>query len=293
MTSFELKAYGPMNGQRVVITGATSGIGFEAARALSVAGAEVVIVSRSARRTAEAAETISAESGHQVETCVADFSSLDQVRAAGRELCERFEHIDLLVNNAGAIYPERETTVDGFEMTWQVDHLAPFLLTHLLHPPLSAAAHAHVITVSSDAHLAAWRGLSFNDLNAERSWSSFGAYAAAKLANIMFSAELARRWGPSIRANAMHPGLVRTGFGRGHDWHSRRDWSFTDVWSLTAAQGADTLVYLASSPETKSATGEYYYKQHPKRPSRAARDLSSQQRLWEMSTSALHIGPLG
>jgi len=287
MTAFELKVSGPMNGQRVVITGGTSGIGYEAARALSLAGAEVVVVSRSASRTAKAAESISAESGRAVETCVADFSSLDQVRAAGHELRERFSRIDVLVNNAGAIYPDRQTTVDGFEMTWQVDHLAPFLLTNLLRPAMDAGGSSQVITVSSDAHLAAWRGLRFDDLNGERSWSSFGAYAAAKLANIMFSAELACRWGPSIRSNALHPGLVQSGFGRSNDWQARRNWSFTDLWSLSTAQGADTLVYLASSPAVADATGAYFYKRRPKKPSRVARDVSSQQRLWEVSAAAL------
>lgn len=287
MGTFELKAYGPMSGQRVVITGSTSGIGYEAARSLSAAGADVVLVSRTSSRTMTAAETISAESGHAVETCIADFSSLDQVRAAGHDLCNRFSRIDVFVNNAGAIYPDRQTTVDGFEMTWQVDHLAPFLLTNLLRPSLDAGRNPQVITISSDAHLAAWRGLRFADLNGERSWSPFGAYAAAKLANIMFSAELARRWGPSIRSNAVHPGLVQTGFGRSDDWHTRYNWSFTDVWSLSAAQGADTLVYLASSPDAAEASGAYFYKRRPKRPSRAARDVGAQQRLWEVSADAL------
>jgi NAD(P)-dependent dehydrogenase (short-subunit alcohol dehydrogenase family) len=191
------------------------------------------------------------------------------------------------VNNAGAIYPDRRTTVDGFEMTWQVDHLAPFLLTNLLRPALDASGHSQVITISSDAHLAAWRGLRFDDLNGERSWSPFGAYAAAKLANIMFSAELARRWRPSIRSNAVHPGVVRTGFGRGAEWPARRRWAVTDLWALSAAQGADTLVYLASSPDAADANGAYFYKRRPKRPSRAARHVSSQQRLWEASATAL------
>ncbi len=290
MTTFELKASGSVNGQRIVITGGTSGIGYEAARALSVAGAEVVLVSRSASRTAAAAETISAASGHAVETCVADFASLDHVRAAGQELRERFSRIDVLVNNAGAIYPDRRTTADGFEMTWQVDHLAPFLLTNLLRPALEASGHSQVITVSSDAHLAAWRGLRFDDLNGERSWSPFGAYAAAKLANIMFSAELARRWRPSIRSNALHPGVVQTSFGRGAEWHANRRWAVTDLWALSAAQGADTLVYLASSPDVADMSGAYLYKRRPKKPSRVARDVSSQERLWEISAAALGMG---
>ena len=288
--TFELKAYGPMDGRTVVITGATNGIGYEAARALSAAGAEVVLVSRSAERTAAAAELISALAGMPAHAAVADFSELAQVRAVAAELLERFPRIDVLANNAGAIYPARQVTTDGFEMTWQVDYLAPFLLTNLLEPALTAASPSRVISVSSDAHQGAWRGLEFDDLNGERSWSSFGAYSAAKLANIMFAAELARRWATlGVTCNSMHPGLVRTGFGRSGDWNERSLWTLTSLWSLTPERGADTLVYLASSPKVEGVSGEYFYKRSPKRPSGPARDVGAQQRLWRETATVLGL----
>jgi retinol dehydrogenase 14 len=275
----------------VVITGGTRGIGLEAARALSTAGAELVIVSRDPKRTAETAKTISAETGNPVHAVIADFAELAQVRRAAEEILSAYGSIDVLVNNAGAIYPARQTTVDGFEMTWQVDYLGPFLFTWLLKPALLGGDRPRVISVSSDAHQGAWRGLNFEDLNGARSWSSFGAYSAAKLANIMFSAELARRWGPGITSNAMHPGRVQTGFGRSDDWHKRRNWSFTSRWSLTPAEGADTLVYLASSPEAEGVTGKYFYKRAPKKPSRPARDERSQLRLWLETIDLLGLEP--
>jgi NAD(P)-dependent dehydrogenase (short-subunit alcohol dehydrogenase family) len=290
--TFELKSYGPMDGRTVVVTGGTNGIGHEAARVLSASGANVVIVSRNAERTEAAADLIGTLTGVPVQTAVADFSDLAQVRAVAANLLERFEHIDVLINNAGAIYPARQVTTDGFEMTWQVDHLSPFLFTNLLAPALQGAAPTRVITLSSDAHLAAWRGLNFDDLNGEHSWSSFGAYAAAKLANIMFAAELSRRWGKlGVTSNAMHPGVVHTGFGRSGDWNERGLWSLTNLWSLTPEQGADTIVYLASSPEVEGVTGQYFYKRSPKQPSKWARDVSAQERLWRVTAETLGLDP--
>jgi NAD(P)-dependent dehydrogenase (short-subunit alcohol dehydrogenase family) len=289
--AFELKAYGPMEGRTVVVTGGTNGIGHEAARALSAAGANVVIVGRSVERTKAAAELLSVLAGNRVQTAVADFSDLSQVRALAADLLSRFDRIDVLANNAGGIFPARQVTVDGFEMTWQVDYLAPFLLTNLLKPVLAAASPSRVIAVSSDAHQGAWRGLKFDDLNSEKSWSSFGSYAAAKLADLMFAAELARRWAPlGITSNSMHPGIVRTGFGRSGDWNEHGLWSLTNLWAITAEQGADTLVYLASSPEAEGVTGEYFYKRAPKQPTGPARDVEAQKRLWRETAELLGVG---
>jgi NAD(P)-dependent dehydrogenase (short-subunit alcohol dehydrogenase family) len=289
---FELKAYGAMVGRTVVITGGTNGIGYEAARALSAAGANVVLVSRNAEKTAAAADLLGVLTGVPAHAAVADFSDLGQVREVAADLLSRFGHIDVLMNNAGAIYPAKQLTQDGFEMTWQVNYLAPFLLTNLLKPALIGAPHPRVICVSSDAHQAAWRGLRFDDLNGERSWSSFGAYAAAKLADIMFAAELARRWAPlGITSNSVHPGIVRTGFGRSGDWNERGLWTLTNRWALTPEEGADTLVYLASSPEVEGISGEYFYRRAPKRPNGPARDVEAQQRLWRETALTLGMEP--
>ncbi len=289
--TFELKCYGPIEGKTVVVTGGTNGIGHEAARVLSAAGAQVVLLSRNAERTGAAANRLGVLTGVPVQTAVADFSDLAQVRrAVADDLLDRFERIDVLINNAGAIYPSRQVTADGFEMTWQVDYVAPFLLTNLLAPALKNAAPSRVITVSSDAHLAAWRGLDFDDLVGERSWSSFGSYSAAKLANIMFAVELSRRWAPlGVTSNAMHPGVVRTGFGRSGDWSERGLWSLTNLWALTPEQGADTMVYLASSPEVEGVSGRYFYKCSPKQPSRRARDVAAQTRLWRETAESLGL----
>jgi NAD(P)-dependent dehydrogenase (short-subunit alcohol dehydrogenase family) len=289
--TFELKAYGPMEGRTVVVTGGTNGIGYEAARALSAAGANVVIVARSAERTKAAADLIGVLTGNAVQTAVADFSDLAQVRAVAAELLSRFPRIDVLANNAGGIFPARQVTVDGFEMTRQVDYLAPFLLTNLLKPALAAAAPSRVIAVSSNAHQGAWRGLNFDDPDGEKSWSSFGSYAAAKLADIMFASELARRWEPlRVTSNSMHPGIVRTGFGRSGDWGEHGLWSLTNLWAITPEQGADTLVYLASSPEVDGVTGEYFFKRAPKRPTDPARDVEAQGRLWRETAQLLGVG---
>lgn len=281
-----------MNGRSVLVTGATNGIGYEAARALSAAGAEVIALSRNPGRTHAAAHRIAEETGRTVHPIVADFSDFEQVRGAARELLGRFDRIDVLVNNAGGIYPERELTTDGHEMTWQVDYLSHYLLTRMLEPALTAAESARVITVSSNAHLAAWRGLDFEDLDHEHSWSSFGAYAEAKLADIMFAFELARRWrARGVASNAVHPGLVRTGFGRTGDWGERGIWRLLGRLSLSAQEGADTLVYLASSPEAGDITGEYFRKRKPRRASPRARNTETQRRLWLRTAEEFGMQP--
>lgn len=278
-----------MSGRTVLVTGASGGIGYAGALGLAAQGAEIIAVSRDAERTVSAARRISEETGAPVHPVVADFADLSQVRAACADIAERWPRIDVLVNNAGAIYPKRVATVDGHELTWQVDYLAGFLLTAMLAGPLVAAAPSRVVTVSSDAHLAAWNGLDFRDLDCDRGWGSFRAYAASKLANIMFSAELARRWASrGVTSNAMHPGVVRTGFGRS-DWDRTSFWSVLNRFYLSPEEGADTLVYLCSSPEVEGASGLYYYKRSPKRPSSAARDRDTQRRLWEYSVDTLGL----
>lgn len=287
----ELTAAGPMLDRVVVVTGASRGIGYSAARALARAGARVVALSRDAERTKAAADRIERATGSQVDVVVADFSEFEQVRRAAADILSRYERIDVLVNNAGAIYERRTLTVDGFETTLQVDHMAPFLLTRLLQPGLAVGAPSRVVTVSSDAHLFAYRGFDFDDPGLENGWGPLRAYAQAKLANIMFATELARRWAPlSVTSNSVHPGTVRTGF-------AETDWSHTPAWrrlalvgmALSADEGADTVVYLASSPDVEGATGLYYHKRRPKLPSHWARDAETQRRLWDWTSEAVGL----
>jgi NAD(P)-dependent dehydrogenase (short-subunit alcohol dehydrogenase family) len=212
---------------------------------------------------------------------IADLASMSQVRELAGRLAG-LERIDVLINNAGLILGERRVTPDGFEHVFAVNHLAPFLLTNLLLPKLTASAPARVITVTSDAHTAA--RLDLGDVNLERAWDSWRSYANSKLANILFTRELARRLnGTSVTANCAHPGVVRTGFGREARPLLRLGVMIGRPFLLSPARGADTIVYLASSPDVAGQTGGYYVKRRRREPSAAARDAATGQKLWEIS----------
>ncbi|MBI5231408.1 MAG: SDR family NAD(P)-dependent oxidoreductase [Coriobacteriales bacterium] len=278
-----------MAGRVVLVTGASRGIGFAAAKKLAQAGAEVIVLSRDPARTHAACEAITSATGAEVHGLVADFSQVDQVRAAAAEALRRWPRIDVLVNNAGAIYPKRIITADGFELTMQVNFIAAFLLTMLLSPALVDAAPSRVIAVSSDAHRTAWRGIDLDDPTFQHGWGSYRAYAASKLADIMFASELARRWAArGVTSTSMTPGIVRSGFGR-TDWD--RPWPYItlDRFFRTPEDGADTIVYLASSPEVEGASGLYFKARVPRSPAAAARDRAAQRRLWEWTADVLDL----
>jgi NAD(P)-dependent dehydrogenase (short-subunit alcohol dehydrogenase family) len=280
-----------VSGKQVVITGATGGIGLAAAEALAALGARLAVVARSEDRAREAVARFRAAGGAEVEVEVfkADLGSQRSVRRLGAELLERLPRIDVLVNNAGAIYNTRELTEDGVERTWAVNHLAPFLLTELLRDRLVESAPARVITTSSSAHLPATAP--FDDLDGRRAYArpsfagrGFGRYGESKLANILFTTELARRLeGTGVTANCFHPGFVATGFNRNNGPLMSLGMTLARPFTRNPQKGADTLVWLADSPDVTDRSGGYYADRRLLTPSTAARDAAAAARLWEVS----------
>jgi NAD(P)-dependent dehydrogenase (short-subunit alcohol dehydrogenase family) len=273
-------------GKRVVMTGATNGIGLAASQELAVLGAELTIVARSQERAALAVERIreATEDGPEPEVAIADLSSQADVRRLGAELLDRYERIDVLVNNAGAMFRARRLTVDGIEETWALNHLAPFLLTNLLLDRLKQHPPARIITTASDAHLRSH--IPFDDLAAGASSKerAFARYGETKLANILFTAELARRLeGSGVTANCYHPGMVATGFGRNNGRLMNLAMAAIKPFARTPEKGAETLVWLADSPDVSGENGGYFVDKRRMQPSVEAQDIDVARRLWDLS----------
>ena len=278
-----------MNGKVCVVTGATSGIGKAAATALARMGAQVVLAGRDRGRAEAAAAAIGANAAVPPNVEIADLASMEEVRALAGRL-RSLERIDVLINNAGLVLGERRGTEDGFEHVFAVNHLAPFLLTNLLLPKLTGSAPARVVTVTSDAHSAA--KLDLDNPNLEHGWDSWRSYANSKLANILFTRELARRLdGTGVTANCAHPGVVRTGFGREGKPLLRLGTTIARPFFLSPERGADTIVYLASSPDVAGGTGGYYVKRQRREPSAAARDDAAARKLWDISEKLTGLTP--
>jgi NAD(P)-dependent dehydrogenase (short-subunit alcohol dehydrogenase family) len=270
--------------QQILITGGTNGIGLAAAQALAARGANVAIVGRNEARTQAAAARIRAVAakGVTVGTLVVDLSSQAAVRKLAAEVLSRYPRLDVLVNNAGAMYTTRQLSTDGIELTWAVNHLAPFLLTKLLLGRLEASAPTRIITTASDAHQGAQ--LLFEDLNAEHSFRGFRRYGQTKLANILFTLELARRLeGRGVTANCFHPGLVATGFNRNNGLLMRLAMTVLGPVSRSAEKGAETLVWLATSPSVANTSGAYFVDERAATPSPAGQDGGAARRLWDVS----------
>lgn len=272
-----------MRGKTCIVTGANSGVGLATARELARQGAFVVLLCRDHGRGEAALDDVrAAATGPAPELALADFAALDDVRRFAASFRDSGRPLDVLVNNAGLMLTERRVSADGFEMTFAVNHLAPFLLTNLLLDALRASAPARIVNVASRAHSRA--GLDLDDLNAERSFGGWQAYCRSKLCNILFTAELARRIeGSGVTANSLHPGVVATGFGReaGSFWAPLlRIGRFV---MTTPERGARTQVYLASAPEVAATNGRYFVACRPGRTSREAADPTLARRLWDES----------
>jgi NAD(P)-dependent dehydrogenase (short-subunit alcohol dehydrogenase family) len=272
-----------MAGRTVLVTGGSRGIGRATARGLATMGARVAITGRDRERTEDAAREIRAAGGGQVDVFVADLSAQSEVRRLADEVLQSLSRIDVLINNAGGYWHTRHVTADGLERTFAVNHLAPFLLTNLLLDRLKQSAAARVVTVSSNAQNMG--RVDFTDLQGERSYSGGRAYNQSKLANVLFSYELARRLQTtSVTANALHPGMVSTSFGAEDPAGLQR--LFVPIarpFMKTPAQGAATSIYLASAADLEQVTGRYFANSNPKRSSKRSYDEAAAARLWQVS----------
>lgn len=242
----------------------------------------MVIVARDAERGAAAIAQIERKVGHTAGLLVADLSSLEGVRHAAQEFRAGYDRLDVLVNNAGAVFTHRSMTIDGFERTFALNHLAYFLLTNLLIDLLCTDAPSRIVSVSSIAHQGAV--LDFDDLQFERRYAGFRAYGRSKLANILFTHELARRLeGTGVTANCLHPGVVSTGFNKNNGVLLRLGMTIARPFLLSAEKGARTIVYLAASPEVEGVTGEYFVNCTATTSSPVSYDDEAARRLWEVS----------
>jgi retinol dehydrogenase 12 len=279
-----------LHGKVCMVTGATSGIGLVTAQALARQGATLIVVGRNAERGAATVSRIRQETGNAaVESMIADLSAQGQVRQLASEVQRRFSRLDVLVNNAGALFARRQLSQDGMEMTFALNHLAYFLLTNLLLDHLKASPAARIVNVSSEAHRGA--RLDFGDLQGERNYRGYRAYARSKLANILFTYELARRLeGTGIAANTLHPGFVATNFGRNNRSFTAGLFRILQlVAAISPEEGAQTIIYLASSPEVTGITGEYFVKQKAVRSSQVSYDRAAAERLWQVSAEITRL----
>jgi len=272
-----------MKGKTIVATGATSGIGEAAVLELAGLGARIVIVARDEARAQATMRKLEAKApklGHRMH--LADLSSMAETRKVGAAIAASEPRIDVLINNAGALFSERRVTPEGLELTFALNHMAYFVLTEALRDKLVASAPARIVSTSSTAHQGA--SLDFDDLQSARGYGGLKVYGRSKLANILFTRELARRLaGTGVTANCLHPGVVATPFGSSSGGFAGLVIPFLRPFFLAPEKGADTIVYLASSPEVANTTGEYFVKRKIAEPSAAARDDAAAKRLWEAS----------
>lgn len=273
-----------MQNKVCLVTGATNGIGKVTALELAKRGATVIVVGRNPEKTEMVVNEIRAQSGSDnVKKALADLSSLADVRALAEEFRNKYSRLDVLVNNAGGYFNTRQLSADGYEMTFALNHLSYFLLTVSLLDMLKASAPARIVNVASDAHRSG--RIDFNNLQAEKNFNGFAVYGRSKLANILFTYELAKRLhGTNVTANALHPGFVATGFGSNNGALIRIGVAImTRLMGISPEEGAKTTLHLASSPEVEGVSGKYFDKCKAVSSSTASYEVAARERLWEIS----------
>jgi NAD(P)-dependent dehydrogenase (short-subunit alcohol dehydrogenase family) len=279
-----------MKGKTIVATGATSGIGEAAVLALARLGARIVIVARDETRGRATMQKIEAKApGLDHRLHLADLSSIAETRKVGAAIAANEPRIDMLINNAGALFSNRRVTSEGLEFTFALNHMSYFVLTEALRERVIASAPARIISTSSTAHQGA--KLDFNDLQSAKGYGGLKVYGRSKLANILFTRELARRLaGTSVTANCLHPGVVATRFGESSGGFAGLLIPFLRPFFISPDAGADTIIYLASSPDVVGMTGGYFVKRKLVEPSAAARDDTAAKRLWTESEKLAGAG---
>lgn len=280
-----------MNQKVSLITGANSGIGKETARALASEGHRILMVCRSAERGRAAQKELKDLTGNQnIDLFLADLSKQDDIRRVAQEILAAADQLDVLVNNAGAVFTKRELSEDGLEMTFAVNHIGYFLLTMQLLPLIKATPHARVISVSSGAHAAGT--LNFDDLNLQNGYGAMKAYSQSKLANILFANELAARFqakGIEATSNSLHPGFVASNFGRNSGFFFKFIFALLRPLAKSEKKGAETSIFLALSPEVEGVTGQYFDNSKAVNPSATAHDQELGRQLWERSAELCGI----
>jgi NAD(P)-dependent dehydrogenase (short-subunit alcohol dehydrogenase family) len=276
-----------MQGKVVVVTGSNDGIGKETAVGLAAQGATTVLACRNQEKADATAREVTRRTGNDdVHVVALDLADLASVEEAAAQILSRWDRLDVLINNAGGIWTARQETAQGLEQTFGVNHLGHFLLTGLLLDRLTESAPSRIINLTSVGHHAAWRGMRFDDLQSEKRYATMDAYGRSKLANILFTRELAARVaGSGVTVNAVHPGPVRSGFGMDGDMGGLMGLGNRLVrpFEISPSAGARTSVYLATSPEVEGVTGRYWVRRKPGRMSRQARSNAQAQRLWSAS----------
>ena len=280
-----------MQGKTVVATGATSGIGEAAVLALARMGARIVFVARDEKRAESTLNKLEAIApGRGCRLHLADLSSMAETRRVGLQIAASEPRVDVLINNAGAVFSDRRVTPEGLELTFALNHMAYVLMTAALRETLVASAPARIVSTSSAAHIG--MSLDFSDLQGARGYRGLRAYGRSKLANILFTRELARRLaGTGVTANCLHPGVVATRFGDFAGGWAGRLFPLLRPFFTSPEKGAETIVYLASSPEVANVTGQYFANRKVVQPSAAARDDQAAKKLWEASDALARSGP--
>ena len=284
------KKAGLLRGKVCLVTGSSSGIGKATASGLAALGATVVLACRDSGRGEAARQEIVRESNNQdVSVGLVDLARLDSVRSFADDFRQKFSRLDVLVNNAGIYASKRVVTADGFEATFAINHLSHFLLTNLLLDLMKARAPSRIVNVSSEAQIMGH--INFSDLQGERKYGGWKSYSQSKLANVLFTYELARRLeGTGVTVNCVHPGTVRTNFARTNGGFMGLIVRVFAPFMLSPEQGAKTVVWLASSPEVEHSTGKYFAKESEIKSSKESYDLEVAKRLWEVSRELTGLG---